>query len=156
MKWFRNLICIETEKGQYEGVVCEGGGVVQENGELLMNYYNTREKVEQLLSCGDIDFLEKTIEETVFLNDGKKRIFNLNFLNVDYYSEIPYCYVYTLDNEWKYIEFWKKKTVELKPLKILLEDVYEKEAMDIVKELKETLLKLNPDSKKKILEILEA
>lgn len=149
MKWFRNLICIEIERGQYEGVVCHDGGALQENGELLITNYNTREKVEQLLSR-DIEFLGKTIEETVFSDAGEKRIFDLNFLNEDYYSEIPYCYVYTLDNEWKYLNFWKQKNIELKPVKRLLEDIYESEAISTVKELKDIFEKLNSNGKRNV------
>ena len=155
MKWFRNLICVETEKGQYEGVVCHDGGALQKNGELLIKHYNNREKVKELLSHNNIDFLGKSINETVFSNDGGNKNWNLSFMNEDYYSEIPYCYVYTLDNEWKYLNFWKEKNVELKSVKRLLEDIYESEAISTVKELKDIFAKLNSTGKRNVCILLD-
>ena len=57
----RSTIAIQREDGTVAQVYCHWDGYLEYNGAYLVQYYNTQEKVEELLSHGDISSLGKTI-----------------------------------------------------------------------------------------------
>ncbi len=52
-------------------------GYPEHTGELLFNHYNTEEKIEELLSYGNISQLRKSIEETSFFSEDEDEKFHL-------------------------------------------------------------------------------
>lgn len=123
-----SYICIEKEKGVYEGVRCHWDGCLDYNGVILYEHYQDREKVEKLISLGDMSCLGENVDP----NPNKPHSFNepqddvcvfygrdrgesetepkevkLEKLNDDFWIE--YIYVYTLDNKWKYFETGNRK-----------------------------------------------
>ena len=61
----RSRIAIEKQDGTVESIYCHFDGYISHNGEILQNYYSTKEKMEKLIELGDISSLENTPEETV-------------------------------------------------------------------------------------------
>lgn len=57
----RSLICKELPDGQYYGVYCHSDGYLTFNGAMLIDHYSDSEKVDELLSFGDMSCLGKKI-----------------------------------------------------------------------------------------------
>lgn len=53
----RSLICKELPDGQYYGVYCHSDGYLTYNGAMLIDHYSDREKLDELLSFGDMSRL---------------------------------------------------------------------------------------------------
>ena len=105
----RCYICIETKKNEYVGVYCHNNGEVYNTGELLLKNYNSRIRVEELLSYGDMSILGENIETSVFYKRDKgeynhdlsaKAVTLLDINSIE--SLIRYCYIFSLDDTWQY------------------------------------------------------
>lgn len=57
----RSLIFIENPDKSYDYVYCHNCGNYEHNGRILQKYYNSTEKVKELLSFGDMSLLQKNI-----------------------------------------------------------------------------------------------
>lgn len=57
----RSTIAIAREDGTVAKVYCHWDGYLENNGQLLVNCYNTAEKIEELLSHGDISSLGEVV-----------------------------------------------------------------------------------------------
>lgn len=121
----RSYILKENDDGTYIGVYCHHDGYLTYNGAMLLDHYNSRERVDNLLSMGNISVLNEKIEpypgtphnfesrqEDVSLfykRDGYSkdnedaRIVNLKDLD-DPASWIEYCYIFSKDNKWHYFK----------------------------------------------------
>jgi hypothetical protein len=73
----RSRIAIEKQDGTVESIYCHFDGYISHNGEILQNYYSTREKMEKLIELGDISSLENTPEETVAYHRDRGEDLNL-------------------------------------------------------------------------------
>ena len=58
----RSRIGIERQDGIVESIYCHWDGYVENNGQLLSQHYNDVEKVEELISLGDISYLEERVK----------------------------------------------------------------------------------------------
>jgi hypothetical protein len=118
----RSYIVIEEKKKSgelyYEGIYCHWDGYPRNNGQILFDHYQDREKVEKLISLGDISSLAEEIDATepthsfdtpvkgVTIFYGRDRgeegvgpkVVSLEELADDIFIE--YVYIYTLRNEW--------------------------------------------------------
>lgn len=63
-------ISIENADGSITGVYGYGAGEVSNVGEILVERYNTPEKVRELINNGHIRKLARTIEDTKFFDKG--------------------------------------------------------------------------------------
>ena len=63
------------DKNSYKGVYCHWDGHLSNNGKLLLENYNTLEKVKELISLGFISSLNTTIENCVFYNRDRDEDF---------------------------------------------------------------------------------
>ncbi len=139
----RSYICKENEDGTFTGVYCHSDGYLTYNGAMLMDHYNSRERVEKLLSLGNMSCLNENIEPdpskphsfeerqegvTVFYGRDRNEsgqeatLVKLEDIN-DPSSWIEYCYVYGKDNKWRYFECGRLSD-GLKDLQKGLEDEY--------------------------------
>ncbi len=57
----RSTIAILRDNGTVAKVYCHWDGYLENNGDLLIKYYNTAEKIEELLSYGDISSLGTSV-----------------------------------------------------------------------------------------------
>lgn len=140
----RSYICEELDNGKYKTIYCHSDGYVAWNGALLLDHYNTRQKVEELLNIGDISILYPNLhpdprythtfedrQEDVVVAYGRdrgetgveakeysfKQLTNKN-------SWIEYVYIFDKNNVWQVCEYPFKK--ELKPLQQEVDKVYNK------------------------------
>ena len=58
----RSYIAMKTGENTYKAVYCHYDGYLEYNGRMLLQYYNTQERVEKLLSFGCISSLHEKIE----------------------------------------------------------------------------------------------
>jgi hypothetical protein len=129
----RSYICRENEDGTYTGIYCHSDGYLTHNGALLIDHYTDREKVDKLLSLGNLSYLQPTIDpnpekphqfepeeingkyayqrqDGVCLFYGRDRgekdqqAFSVKLNEVGKNIWIEYCYVFTRDGKWKYFE----------------------------------------------------
>jgi hypothetical protein len=101
----RSRIAIEKQDGTVESIYCHFDGYISHNGEILQNYYSTREKMEKLIELGDISSLENTPEETVAYHRDRGEDLNItSYPNVatlfedGFNSGEEYVYCLTKDN----------------------------------------------------------
>ena len=57
----RSYIGMKLDDGTVVGVYCHSDGYLSHNGKILLENYNTKEKVDELLKQGNISFLDKEI-----------------------------------------------------------------------------------------------
>lgn len=124
----RSYIAEELPNGKYKVIYCHFDGYLEHNGEILIDHYQDRNKLEKLLSLGDLSSLDKNIDPDpnlphstdykeqqkdvcVFYNrDGKEN-------NPDWEAKIltkeemfdndwiEYFYIFTLEDKWKYYDY---------------------------------------------------
>lgn len=118
----RSMIYLQTGKDSYAGIYCHWDGYLSHNGAILQNYYNTREKVEELVALGNLSSLGRYLRAP----EGTQHTFDDPWPNTcvaygrdrgeenqeartytrkqiresDGWEE--YSYLFTLDNIWKY------------------------------------------------------
>lgn len=145
----RSWIAKQIGEDEYQIIYCHFDGYLTNNGAILLDHYNTPEKVDELLALGDISSLgaklnpdpEKTYESILSkLNDGvtvayardygekisSPRIYSMDDLVHGLSDE--YLYVFTLQNEWKYSHEWNPRN--LQDVKEDLEERYAKYGME--------------------------
>lgn len=141
----RSYICIEQEDGTYKGSYCHCDGYLTYNGAMLLDHYSEREKVEKLVSLGDMSNLCENIEPnknyphsfespqdgvTVFYgrDRGEKnteaREVSLEDINSDD-SWIEYCYVFGKDGKWRFFVCRQNEEPKLRGLEEGLKEEYE-------------------------------
>lgn len=119
----RSYILRENEDGTYDGIYCHHDGYLTYNGALLLDHYNTKEKVDKLLSYGNLSSLAEEIEPNPSLphnfdnrqddvcvfycrDRGEKdenASLNMALEDIDSpESWIEHCYIYTKKGTWKY------------------------------------------------------
>ena len=114
----RAFIGIERKDKKIEGVYNHSDGYPSYLGNLLLKHYTnkedndkTRQMVEMILSLGDISFLEKSLQNSIFYNTWRKedthsreyKDFN-EFKTMVSDSWYEYIYIWSeLDNKWYYI-----------------------------------------------------
>ena len=59
----RSTIAIEHADGTVEQVYCHWDGYLEYNGRLLLEYWNSQDKLEQLIALGDLSSLGQAIGE---------------------------------------------------------------------------------------------
>lgn len=97
------LISMKQADDKYKTIRCYQDGYVESAGSTLINYYNTPEKVEELLSLGDIISLGQTIDSTVACNRDRdepliERVFDSFADLFDYYEVGIPVYLYVFDH----------------------------------------------------------
>ena len=114
----RSNILIQQPDNTYLGIYCHWDGDLSLNGCILNACYQNREKVEALISLGDISQLGETLEPAnqektscvaygrdKGYKDTKARIYrSLDCLNDFGNNFCEFNYVYGLDNSWRYFE----------------------------------------------------
>lgn len=133
----RSYIAEELKDGKYKVIYCHFDGYLEHNGEILVNHYKDRKKVEELLTLGDLSSLAENInpdptkehsyeyskrQENVCVSYNRDRqdndpeneaqILTKEEMFKNYWIE--YFYIFTLDNKWKYYDY---KHEELKDVK---------------------------------------
>lgn len=124
----RSYIAEELPNGKYKVIYCHFDGYLEHNGEILINHYQDRNKLEKLLSFGDLSSLDKNIvpdlnlphsldykeqqkDVCVFYNrDGNENNpdWNAKVLTKEEMFDndwIEYFYIFTLEDKWKYYDY---------------------------------------------------
>jgi len=143
----RSYICRENGDGTYTCVYCHFDGYLTHNGAMLLDHYNTKERVDRLMELGFMSGLQPEIEPnptkphtfeepqpgvTLFYNrdrgerreDNEAQTLSLEAID-DPESWIDYCYVYGKDGKWRYFECGKLKD-GLRDLQKGLEEEYDR------------------------------
>lgn len=100
----RSSIGIQTQDGKYKAIYCHWDGYIEGVGETLKEFYNTPEKVEQLLALGDISILADNLDDTVAYHRDRGEELQMGRI-FDTYREMvdnvfcDYIYVFN-DGEW--------------------------------------------------------
>jgi hypothetical protein len=112
----RSTISIQLGENKFKQIYCHWDGYLSNNGRLLLEHYNTRDKVEQLIALGDLSILAEILAP----NEGEVHTFDKPIKGVcvaygrdrgeDYKQarELDsnnlqceeYNYVFTLENKW--------------------------------------------------------
>lgn len=120
----RSYIAKQVGEDQYNTIYCHSDGYLSYNGALLLDHYNTPEKIDELLSLGDLSLLNVCLnpdpnyphsfdynerQEGVTVAYGRDRGEKDVQAEVKTLAELDdpnnwteYVYIFTQDNEWKY------------------------------------------------------
>ena len=126
----RSYIAKQIGDNLYKGIYCHSDGYLSHNGALLVDIYNTPEKVDEVLSLGDLSFLTAKLypdpskphsfnynerQEGVTVAYGRDRgepgtaakEFDFNELveNADW---CDFVYVFSEDGKWMYFRPWEE------------------------------------------------
>ena len=137
----RSRIAIEDQTGKVRSIYCHWDGYLSNNGRILLEHYQTQEKVESLIALGSISSLNANVEipegtvhnfETqangivvAYHRDRGEKLDIKNHDNVEDFisSDIEeYGYVFTAAGEWLFADGSRK----LKSLKNELMDMTER------------------------------
>ena len=102
------------DKNSYKGVYCHWDGYLSNNGKLLLENYNTLEKIKELISFGSMSSLNTTIEKCVFYNRDREEDFDdYEVYSLEEMEEFleEYNYIFQ-DNKW-YVLDNSEELVEL-------------------------------------------
>jgi len=140
----RSVIAIKLENDLYKTVYCHHDGYLTHNGAMLLDHYNKKEKVEELLKLGDLSCLGPNInpnpakphsfelenrQDNVCVAYGRDRgesgteakVLSLKEMFEE--SWIEFYYIFIDKNEWKFYDYDKKN---IKDVKEELEKEYKK------------------------------
>lgn len=142
----RSYILKENDDGTYTGIYCHHDGYLTYNGAMLLDHYNTKDRVEKLLSMGNVSVLDTTIEpypgiahdfesrqdgvSLFYKRDGESKenedaeIVSIHDID-DPSSWIEYCYIFGKDNKWRYFKCGELNR-GFKDLEAGLEEEYKK------------------------------
>lgn len=126
----RSYIAKQVGENQYKGIYCHSDGYLSHNGALLIDIYNTPEKVDEVLELGDLSFLTPELypdpskphgfdydqrQKGITVAYGRDRgetgtaakEFDFDELveNADW---CDYVYIFTEDGKWKYFRPWEE------------------------------------------------
>lgn len=95
-----SYIAIQRDENQYEMIYCHWDGYPDHNGFLLQRYYDTEEKVNQLIEGGDMSALADCVENCFYYARDKKEPFEdvapviVEFSDL-FVSGIEFTYIFT-------------------------------------------------------------
>lgn len=104
----RSTISILEKNGTVKTIYCNWDGYLSHNGEFLKQYYNTADKVNELISNGSMSSLRENIEKSVFYHRDRNEDLVINeFDSLETYhkylekntEKFNYLFVYPL-NKW--------------------------------------------------------
>ena len=110
----RSTIWLKDENS-YKGVYCHWDGYLSNNGKLLLENYNTLEKVKELISFGFISSLDTTIDKCVFYNRDREEDFDdYEVSSLEEMGEFleEYNYIFQ-DNKWYVLDNSEELAEEL-------------------------------------------
>lgn len=96
-----SYICMEVGDS-IQAIYCHFDGYLDGIGAMLKEHYQSRTKVERLLSNGDLSGLEETPEKCRGLDDTETRCFDsiMELLKAADDSFIEYVYLFTDTGQW--------------------------------------------------------
>ena len=107
----RSLIAIEKDINLYNASYCHFDGYPEGNGKTLKEHYLTEDKVDDLLSNGEMSFLRPTIENSSFYKDRGETLRLIGGVTFERLKKIAenagceYIYVFFPErNVWQYAE----------------------------------------------------
>lgn len=123
----RSIIGMEMPDGTVRSIYCHFDGYIEHHGPILVESYNTAEKVSALLDRGDLSTLNTTPESSGAYKDrGEGNVDAITYNDIDQFvndirSRTVISHIYLFRNE----EWWLKdkfdgKTRNFKPVKILI------------------------------------
>lgn len=148
----RSYILKEQDDGSYVGIYCHNDGYLTHNGAILIDHYNSKEKVDELLKIGNLSVLGSRVnpdpkrphsfdfrsrQPGVCVAYGRDRgeknqeakVESLDMISND--AWIAYSYVFTKDGKWKYFESGEyDKDKEMKDVKQDIDKMFEEYGID--------------------------
>ena len=131
----RSTISIKLENDLYKTIYCHNDGYLTHNGAMLLDHYNTKEKVLELLELGDLSCLGPKInpesakphsfefeerQDNVCVAYGRDRGESnteaeaLSLKEMFNETWIEFYYIFTDRNEWKFYDYDKKEMKDVK------------------------------------------
>jgi hypothetical protein len=104
----RSNIGILNHNGIVDYIYCHYDGYIDHNGKILNEYYNTEEKVRELISLGDMSALTETIDSSIFYKRDRGEILKIYKTSyADYTKEYfeEYVYLFTPGQGWEVREY---------------------------------------------------
>lgn len=98
----RSNIGIKLDNGSIEMIYCHWDGYLSYNGKILLEHYNTTEKVNELIKLGNISTLGETTDQCKRYNEQGVIISGQTFIPQTP-SDIEYVYLWN-GSQWLYAE----------------------------------------------------
>ena len=124
----RSLIAKQIGEDKFRTIYCHCDGYLEHNGRILLEHYNTVEKLDELLGLGSLSFLAPKInpdtekphsfeepQEDVVLAYARDRgdefhpAIDINYEELtDERSWADFVYVFGEDGKWRYTQPWQE------------------------------------------------
>ena len=104
----RSLISIRNDQGTFDAVYCHFDGYPSGVGETLRRNYTTKESVNELISKGDMSFLEHTLDKSEFYTKRgeplrvRRNLSHKELVEKAHNMTAEYLYTFE-DGRWSYI-----------------------------------------------------
>jgi hypothetical protein len=109
----RSNIRIIRKDGSRTGIYCHSDGYIEYNGMMLQLFYNTKEKVEELLKEGDLSSLAPTIEDTLSYVKWRNEEFRQSWQDEEFnYTFIERLGVWIVSHELEY-EYYENEFLDV-------------------------------------------
>lgn len=82
----RSTIGIENGDGTTTYIYCHWDGYLDYNGRMLIEHYDTKEKVEALIALGDLSSLDENVSECVAYHRDRGEEFNQEKIRSSFYN----------------------------------------------------------------------
>lgn len=112
----RSNIGILNQDGTVDYIYCHYDGYLDHNGKILNEYYNTEDKVRELISLGDMSALTETIDSSIFYKRDREEILKIYKTSyADYTKEYfeEYVYLFTPGQGWEVREYGSNHWADL-------------------------------------------
>lgn len=107
----RSMIGYEKEDGLIVFVYCHYDGYPEYQLKMLLEHYQDKNKVAELISNGDMSQLKEEIDQISFYKDSHNEVVDIGvcFSDIAYQAKMEkhgcdYCYYLNKDGEWKYFQ----------------------------------------------------
>jgi len=141
----RSTINIKNEDGTIDGIYCHYDGFPDNNGKMLLQHYDSEEKVKELINLGDISFLGPTLNQndtkSYHRDDGDDIQISM-YANEDSVDGADYNYLWK-DGMWWMSEWAQNKWIPLD--QIIMEAKSEKFYPPINEEVKKIHEEYSPE-----------
>lgn len=100
-------IRIIRENGTRTGIYCHSDGYIEYTGMILQLFYNTAEKVEELLKQGDLSHLAPNLEDTIAYHRDRGEKFRQTYQDEEYnytFLERKGVWIVTFNESWEWYE----------------------------------------------------
>lgn len=100
-----NIALYNAKTKQFKSIYCHYDGYLSHHGDILLRCYNTKEKVEELLSKGGLLSLKEEVEDCTMFLEEELNVKTIELKDLHKENHYGFLYVFIVSDDftgWKY------------------------------------------------------